>query len=190
MGKKSINHILLGNNVIPTAFTMEDFKGILAYPNVSCIAMKFGDINNLYPLLKMAHSHSKHLMLHMNSIKGIDMCEEGVKFLARIGTDALITNKPSQVETVKKEGIIAIQNMFLLDTNALKTGIQSIQKYKPDAVNIMPATIPGKYIREIIDETGVKIIAGGLIGEPEELEEALSKGISAVITSKRELWEN
>lgn len=190
MNKKNLNHILSDSKVIPTAFTVEEFKSILHNPNVSCIAMKFGDINTLYPLIKMAHNYQKRLMLHMNSIKGIDMCEEGVKFLARIGTDSLLTNKPSQVEMVKKEGIVAIQNMFLLDTNALKTGIQSILKYKPDAVNIMPATIPEKYIREIIEETGIKVIAGGLIGEPEELEEALKKGISAIITSRRGLWEN
>lgn len=190
MGKKNINHILSGYSVIPTAFTMEEFKDILTYPNVSCIVMKFGDINSLYTLLKMAHSNNKYLILHMNSIKGIEMCEEGVKFLARIGTDALITNKPSQIEMVKKEGIIAIQNMFLLNTNALKTGIQAMQKYKPDAVNILPATIPKRFIKEIIYQTGIKIIAGGLIGEIEELEEAIDKGINAVITSRRELWEN
>lgn len=185
-----MNTILLGKQVIPTAFTMNDFKDLLDNSNISCITMKFGDINSLYQLIKTAHSYNKFIILHMDSIKGIAMCDEGIKFLARIGTDALITNKPSQIEIIKIEGILAIQNMFLVDSNALKSGIQSIQKYKPDAVNIMPASIASRYIKEIIDKTGIKIIAGGLISEPDELKEALDKGISAVITSKRELWEN
>jgi len=51
-------------------------------------------------------------------------------------------------------------------------------------------SIPTEYVKEIIQKTGAKIIAGGLIRNGDDIAEALEKGIIGVATGKRELWNH
>lgn len=181
---------ITSSNIIPVAYSMDDFNYIIKNSDMPCVNLKFGEINNLPKLAEIIHKNNKYLVLHMDSVRGIKMSKEGIKFLKNIGTDVLVTNKPSQIEMIKEVGVIAIQNMFLVDSDAFRSGIKYIQKYKPDAVNIMPISIPARYVKQIKEETNIKVLAGGLLVEKEELFEAIDKGISSVFASRREFFIN
>lgn len=125
----------------------------------------------------------------MDSIRGIARDNYGIKFLATLGVDFSYYNETTiglkQFVTI---GMIAIQCMFLIDTEALRNGLESISKHKPDGVIIMPMSIPTEYVKELFK--GAKIIAGGLIRNEDDIAEALEKGIIGVATGKRELWNH
>lgn len=189
MVKGNIGKLLAGNYIIPAVHTMEEFIYTLENTDLSCLMVKFGDIESIPGLIKNAHQNDKSIMLHLDSIKGIAKDNYGIKFLASLGVDALITTKPQWIKTIRESGMIAIQCMFLIDTEALRNGLESISKHKPDAVIIMPMSIPTEFVEEIIRKTGAKIIAGGLVTKAEDVARAIDKGIIGVATSKRELWD-
>ena len=189
MVKDNIDELLAGNCVIPAVHTIDEFTYTVENTDLSCLMVKFGDLESLPELIRRAHQHEKSVMLHLDSIRGIARDNYGIKFLANIGVDALITTKPQWIKTIRESGMIAILCMFLIDTEAFKNGLESIIKHKPDAIIIMPMSIPSEFVKEIIRKTNVKLIAGGLITTAEDIVEAIDKGIIGVATSKRELWD-
>jgi len=190
MLKNNIDKLLARNCIIPAVHTMDEFIYAVENTESSCLMVKFGDLESLPELIKRAHEHGKVVMLHLDSIRGIARDNYGIKFLATLGVDSLITTKPQWIKTIRDSGMIAIQCMFLIDTEALRNGLESISKHKPDGVIIMPMSIPTEYVKEIIQKTGAKIIAGGLIRNGDDIAEALEKGIIGVATGKRELWNH
>ncbi len=169
---------------------MEYFRYGLTKSGFPCILLKFGDINNIADLIRMAHKHHKRILLYLDAIRGLTKDPSAIEFLSRIGVDAIATINMHCIRTIKKAGIPSLLSVFLIDSEATKTGLRSIQQAKPDALNLMPASIPARVIRQIKENTDIPITAGGLIREREEVQKAISKGISAVITSEVRLWDS
>jgi glycerol uptake operon antiterminator len=74
-----------------------------------------------------------------------------------------------------------------LDSTALKKSYELMKKVKPDYIELLPGIVP-TLIQEVKAETGIPVLAGGLIRTAEEVHNALEAGASAVTTSNRELW--
>lgn len=91
------------------------------------------------------------------------------------------------IADVKKRGIVAIQRLFVLDSNALEHNLQSCKRVNPDYIEVLPAILPG-IIKEIHEETGIPIIAGGLIRTEKDVKEALKNDAVRVTTSANHLW--
>ncbi|MCK4257589.1 MAG: glycerol-3-phosphate responsive antiterminator [Halanaerobiales bacterium] len=89
----------------------------------------------------------------------------------------------------KNEGLMAIQRLFLLDSAVLKIGEHLLEQNKPDAVEILPGIAAPYFVDHINSKLSTPIIAGGLINERAEVEGLLEKGVFAVSSSNRELWE-
>ncbi len=85
--------------------------------------------------------------------------------------------------------MLAIQRLFLIDTNALEASFKLIEKTKPDYIEVMPGILPPHIIQEVTQHTGISILAGGLIRTKEDIEFALQAGAIAVTTSNPQLWE-
>lgn len=176
--------------MIASVSTIESFQYAVTCEHISCVMLKFGDIETIGELIASAHWHKKIVIAHLDAIKGVAKDQCGVKFLAKLGVDCLNTTKPQLIGAIRGAGVIAIQVMFLVDGEALKAGIESINKNKPDAVIVMPMSIPGGIIREMSTKTKVALIAGGLLTQKEEIDEAAAKGFCSLVTSRRELWDN
>jgi len=129
MHKGNIDKLLAGNCVIPAVHTMDEFNDTVKNTGLSCLMVKLGDLESLPGLIQCAHQHGKTVMLHLDSIRGISKDNYGIKFLANLGIDALITTKPQWIKTIRENGMIAIQCMFLIDTEALRNGLESISKH-------------------------------------------------------------
>jgi len=175
--------------IIPGVRTYDDFKYALTNTTAPSIVLLFGDINMLPGLLSEAQKHNKRLLIHLDLIGGVGKDKAGIKFLSRIGVTGAATTKPQLVKYAREEGMIVIQRMFLMDSEALKSGIHLIQGCKPDAIEVLPASVPASAVQAIIRETGLPILAGGLVHTMEDVASALNNGIHAVSTSKRELWK-
>ena len=182
--------ILTNGPIIPAARYIEVFKAALTHTNVPSVVLLFGDINSLPVLISQSKEHKKRIILHLDLFDGIGKDKPGVKFLARMGISAVVTTKSHLCKFARDEGMIVIQRMFLMDSESLRTGLNLVHNFKPDAIEILPGTVPTSVVQELIRETGLPILAGGLIRTQEDVNHAIKRGISAVSTSRQNLWDS
>ncbi len=156
-----------------------------------CIALfvLHGDIMELEKIMELARDYDKLVFLHIDLIKGIARDKAGVKYLAEKNLcDGIVTTKSNLIKAAKKERLMAIQRLFLLDSAALETGKHLLKSYKPDAVEILPGIAAPYFINHIKQRDLCPVIAGGLIRKETEVKSLLDSGVMAISTSNNELW--
>lgn len=87
----------------------------------------------------------------------------------------------------KKNNILAIQRIFLIDTIALETSYKLAANVQPDFIEVLPGVLP-QYIQKVKNDTNIDIITGGLIDNEDHIKQALQAGAKAVTTSNTDLW--
>lgn len=161
-----------------------------AEAQVSAVVLSTGNIGVIKRYVDLFKSRNIPVFLHLERIGGISYDREGVAFVAHyVRPDGIVTTRNTLVKLAKKEGLLTIQRLFLVDSDALRSGLQSVQETKPDAVELMPALLPemiAEYAREL---GGTPIIAGGLIRKREQMEHALQFGAAAVSAGSYLLWK-
>jgi len=146
------------HSIIASIRNDSDFEYALN-SKVAALFILYGDIFNLPRIMKECKEQNKLVFLHMDLIKGIGRDKEGIIYLARKELcNGIVTTKSNLINIAKKEGLIAVQRLFLLDSAALNKDL------------LCP------------------VIAGGLISDKSEIEKLLQRGVLAVSTSKKELW--
>lgn len=185
---------------------MEDIRGILGqWPviaavrdvnrmkeavdsGVQSIFLMTGDIFSIEDCVETAHAHYKSIFLHVDLIKGVANDREGIQYIARrVRPDGIVTTKSQVIRAAKKEGLFAIQHLFMIDTHAYQTGIRNINESEPHAIELMPGLMP-RVIRDLAAVVPVPIVVGGLVKTREEIREALKSGASAVAIGEPGLW--
>lgn len=180
---------LYNGPVIPAARTYNDFKAALLVADAPSIIVLCGDINSLPEMISQAGQQHKRLLLHLDLVGGIGKDKAGVQYLARLGLSGVITTKPHLGKLARDEGMLVIQRLFLVDSEAMRSGLNLVKTFKPDALEILPASVPARAVAKISAETGLPILAGGLIATAADVAEAIAKGICAVSTSRQQLWQ-
>lgn len=129
------------------------------------------------------------MLLHADLIDGLKNDEYAAEYLCQhVRPSGLISTRASVIQKTKQNKLIAIQRLFLIDTGALEKSYALLEKTKPDYIEVLPGVIPSM-IREVMDRTGIPVIAGGLIRTEEDVRIALEAGATAITTSRRELWK-
>src|SRR5665648_943418 len=162
-----------------------DFKYALN-SKVAVLFILHGDIFNLPRIMKECKEHNKLVFLDIDLIKGIGRDREGIIYLARKELcNGIVSTKSNLINIAKKEGLIAVQRLFLLDSASLKTGERLLKQNQPDAIEILPGIAAPYFIEHIYKKIICPVIAGGLIRKKEE--KLLKKGVMEVSTRKKEL---
>lgn len=147
-----------------------------------------GDIFELRDLAKICQEKDQMLFAHVDLIGGIAKDAAGMEVLAsEIGIDGILTTKGYLVTAAQKAGLLGIQRLFMLDSEALRTGLRMIHSSQPDAVEILPALVLPSVIGRLPD-TLPPMIGGGLVETRAELEQIIKPPVLAVSTSRVELW--
>lgn len=147
-----------------------------------------GNIFELRELAKQCNSQGQMLFAHVDLISGIGKDAHGMEVLAtEVGVHGILTTKGYLITAAKKVGLLGIQRLFVLDSEALKTGLRMIHSSQPDAIEILPALILPS-LRQRLPGKLPPIIAGGLVETTGELEQILKPPVLAVSTSRVELW--
>ncbi len=124
---KNLEKYLKENPIIASIRNDSDFKYALN-SKVTALFILHGDIFNLPRIMKECKEHNKLVFLHMDLIKGIGRDKEGIIYLAKKELcNGIVTTKSNLINVAKKEGLIAVQRLFLLDSAALKTGEQLLK---------------------------------------------------------------
>jgi len=146
-----------------------------------------GDISELKGQIDHIKAMDKKVYVHMDLIHGIKADEAGLRFVKSLGPDGIITTHSRLISKAKDLGLFAIQRLFLLDRKNLKSGIKSIKKSQPDAIEVLPGVVY-KATKELTEETKIPVITGGLIMDKEDVINSLKVGAIGVSTSLEELW--
>ena len=179
---------LCSGSVIPACRSSEDFSSALKLATAPCLILLFGDINTLPEVQTKAAAHGKKLLVHMDLLEGVGRDRAGIMFLSKLGIAGIITTKPQLAKWGQQVGLKVIQRIFLVDSESLRTGIHMLKSFKPDAIEVLPASTSAWVLRELATATGVPILAGGLVQNAAEVQQAIANGACAVSTSHVSLW--
>ncbi|GAA3403744.1 glycerol-3-phosphate responsive antiterminator [Paenibacillus hodogayensis] len=175
--------------VLPAARKIKDLEKLMKL-SYEYIVILDTHISQLQSIVKLAKTHGKKPLLHADLIEGLKNDESAAEYLCQVIRPAgLVSTRTGVITKTKQNGLIAIQRLFLLDTNALEKSYALFERTKPDYIEVLPGVIP-HMITEVYDRTGIPIFAGGLIRTASDVEQALQAGASAVTTSNPELWRH
>lgn len=156
--------------------------------DVNIVFLLTGSIFNIKELVDRIKQAGKYVFLHMEFIEGIAPDKSGVAYVAQyIAPTGIISTRSNLIRVAKEMGLMAIQRIFLIDRNAVIKGIKVVEQSMPDAVEVMPGVMP-RVIQEMTGLTPLPIIAGGLVGTKQEIDDALAAGALAVSVGTKDLW--
>ena len=98
------------------------------------------DIFALRESVTKAHGRERLILAHVDLIKGIGRDEAGVRFLARdLQVDGIVTTRGNLIGPAKREGLIAVQRLFVLDSESLEAGLPAVERAAPETARILTA---------------------------------------------------
>lgn len=174
--------------VLPVLRNMKEFERLLSSDHEYIIYLEIR-LSQLKALVQAAKKAKKKVILHIDLIQGLKADAYGIEYLVReVKPDGIVSTRSNVIAMAKKNKLMTIQRLFLLDSHALEHNIKLINQVKPDYIEILPGIIPS-VIAEVHEQTGIPVIAGGLIRTKEDVELAYGGGAVAISTSQAELWE-
>lgn len=176
-----------GQDLLPAAKNIKQFETLLTTP-YKYIVLLDSHIGQLQSLIALANKHEKKVLLHADLVHGLKGDEYAAQFLCQtIRPAGLISTRLPVMKEAKKKGLIAIQRLFLLDSQALKTSYRLLDTQRPDYIEVLPGIMPA-IIKEIVAKTNIPTLAGGLIRTNQDVRQALAAGAVAVTTSEPKIW--
>lgn len=184
---KGLCNLIKKNTIIPAIRDLNDLDDALKTES-PIIFLLTGSILILEDVMPIVKQFNKKLFINIDLLEGIASDKKGIEYLARKQLcDGIISTKNNAIKTAMQENLMAVQRVFLIDSNSLKSVVNFLEKTsQPDAFEILPA-IAAPYFLENIG-TKVCLIAGGLVSKKEEVLELFKKGIHAISTSAKDLW--
>ncbi len=153
------------------------------------IFLLYGDIINLPQIVTRIHAKRKLAVVHLDLIEGLSPQEISVDFIKKnANADGLISTRPKLIQRATEIGLPSILRFFLIDSLYLHNIKKSMERAKPDMVEILPGLAVG-LIEEVKNTTSLPVIAGGLIRSRDDYVKAIESGAVAVSTSARKLWK-
>ena len=147
----------------------------------------YGSINTLPSQLAAMRAHQKLAFVDIDLIDGLAADAAGVAFLeSQFGARGLLSSKPTAVKAATNLGMVGVHRHFMIDSMAFHN-LERQLKAAPDAVEILPGCVP-KVIGWLQGIITVPLIAGGLIHDQDDVNDALAAGATAIATSNADLW--
>lgn len=179
---------MINQSIIPVLKSLSDCEKAHVY-NCEYVILMDVHLSQLQHACEYLKQYNKKIIIHLDLIKGLKSDEYSVDYVIReLKVDGVISVKSSIIEKVKKLKRIAIQRIFLIDTQSYLKSVELLQQTKPDYIELLPG-YSFKMISRVLKELDTKIIAGGLIETEDEYKMALKSGATAITTTKKELLE-
>lgn len=155
---------------------------------VKVIFLLSGTLSNIRSRINKVKESGKAVFVHLEMMEGLSKDQAAVEFLhMEMKPTGILTTKPNLIQKARSLGLVTIQRLFMLDSLSIQTGVKMVNINRPDLIEIMPAIIPKVMVR-VKKEITLPIIAGGMVETKEEIIELLKVGVTAVSTSKTDLW--
>ncbi len=183
-----IEYLLKKKPIIGAIKQIEDLEQV-PQEKIAVLFVLRSKLSNLDKIVEKAEELDVLFFLHMDMVKGIGNDKEAIRYLAEMGVDGIVTTKSYLIKAAKKENLIAIQRLFLLDSESLRTGVNIINNTKPDLIEVLPGLVVPDMIDTLREKIEIPIIAGGLIRNQAQAEEILAEDVVGLSTSDKGLWQ-
>lgn len=176
------------NNPIIAAITdSEQLEKAIKSPCEIIFILK-SDIFNIKTYVDKIKDSGKGAYIHVDLIDGLSKDNFALKYIhENINPEGIITTKTGIVKLSKNLNMFVIQRLFILDHLSFDTGLQSVVTMSPNAVELLPGTMP-KVTKKFTTALKIPIITGGLIMDKEDVMLNLKAGATAISTSCEEVW--
>ena len=155
---------------------------------VAAVFLLSGSILTLPEITGILRRADKLVFMHMDLCDGLGRDAAAVQWCARnLSLDGMISTRWQLLKAAGEMGLLTIQRTFLMDSASLSSGIKLMRGNPPDMVELLPGLVP-KAIRQVRERLDIPVIAGGMVTEADEVEDALTAGALAVSTSDKILW--
>lgn len=175
----------LEQNPVIAAISDDKWQDALVSP-VQVLFYLSANLLSVAERIREAHAAGKYVLVHLDLAEGIGRDRAGIKYLAQVGVDGIISTRAQAVQLGKEQGLITVQRFFLLDSKGIESIEEMLRHTSPHFMELMPGVIC-KSIRRF-GTSSTPVIAGGLIETKAEVMDALGCGATAVSSSRRELW--
>ena len=173
--------------VIAAARSMEDAREA-AQSRVAAVFLLGGSILTLPGMTAALRDAGKYVFIHLDLCDGLGRDAAAVQWCAEtLRPDGLISTRSQLLRKAAEQGMMTIHRLFLVDSSSLNGGIRHLTANPPDLIEVLPGLVP-KAITRLRDTLGLPVIAGGMVTEERDVEQALSAGALAVSSSARALW--
>ncbi|MDI3231369.1 glycerol-3-phosphate responsive antiterminator [Staphylococcus pasteuri] len=174
-------------NILPAIRNMKDLDNLIKTEYKSCVLLDM-HIGHLKSILDLLKNNGIECYIHIDLIKGLSHDEYSCEYIIQqYKPKGIVSTKTKVIKKAKSLNTLTIFRVFIIDSQALSRSIELIQKVEPDFVEVLPG-IAHKAVRCIQEETDTAVIAGGLISDVSEVDEAIKNGAKYITTSNQKLW--
>ena len=129
------------------------------------------------------------VLAHIDLIRGLRSDEQGLEYLGGFERiSGVVTTHPHLVQPARRLGLLSIVRVFLQDSRALDRGLAMAAKFRPDAIEFLPAVAAAE-VADVLQSLTIPRIAGGLVRTPEGAQRILQSGCRAITSTLPALWQ-
>lgn len=164
-------------------------KAVKYKSRISAVFLMTGNIMSVKGYTDHFKKENLPVFIHIEKIGGLSLNNEGLDFIANyVKPLGIVTTKPGLISKARKHKLMAIQRVFMIDTEVYSHIIESAGHNGADIVEIMPSRLP-HIIQSLSEKIDMPVITGGLLTEEAHAKEALDCGAAAVTTSNKGIWK-
>jgi glycerol uptake operon antiterminator len=180
--------LLEKRHIIAAARNMEALSAAANSPT-EAVCLLFGNTLNIAELLWSLREQGKLPLVNLDLLTGFSRDAINAEYLAFCGAAGIVSTHYEVLRAAHKQGLIAVQRTFALDSSAIDAGLRTVSQFVPDAVEILPAVAAPRVVARFRQaHPQLRIMAGGLISDFKEIEYLLGAGIDAVSVSDPRFW--
>lgn len=176
------------NPIIPAVRKPEHLEQAIAARG-RIVYLLTGDPENCEAMIQRVLAAGKLPILNLDLLNGFSRDKFAVSYLKRVGARGIISTHLDPLRYALAIGLYAVQRTFLLDSGAMDTiGVQ-LKNTPVHALEVLPALVAPKLLSRVrAISADLPVVGGGLIETMKEVEELLAQGLSAISTSKTQMW--
>jgi glycerol uptake operon antiterminator len=183
-----LTSLLEQTHIIPAVRAPEFLRQSARSPG-KIVYFLFGNPEDIGDMADVVVAAGKVPIVNVDLAAGLARDQAAISFLAHRQVQGIISTHPEPLRAARDFGLFAIKRTFLLDSAALESALRSLDQFKPDALEVLPAAVAPHILTRLHRiYPNLPVIAGGLIKTMREIEELIQQGINSVSISDYRLW--
>lgn len=148
-----------------------------------------GTVLTAAELIAALDAGGKATLVNIDLMPGLSGDAAAVQFLEGCGSAGIISTHPETLRASRARKLATVQRSFMLDSQAVANVLRALERFEPDAVEILPAPVAPRAVERLGSaHPDVVLTAGGLVASLAEIDALVSAGIRAVSVSDPNLW--
>ncbi len=173
--------------VIPAVRGVEEVKEACRRGAAAVFFFK-GDLFALREAVPHCRAAGIPVYVHLDLVEGVGKDAAGIRLLQEEGASGIVSTRGALLRQAKAAGLLAIHRVFLVDSEALRTGVAAVRGSEADLVEVLPGLVVPFVMRELRHTIPQPVIGAGLVTEPAQVEAILRAGAIGVSASAKRLW--